>query len=94
MKELTGKIILKSSNLWRKFTVNEADIFDNVKLEKNLTLSLQISGVIWQLNFKCFNNVRILHKQTRFYHGNKTIVDEWIKRCAPPSPVCLDFLEV
>ena len=40
MKELTGKIILKSSNLWRKSTVNEADIFDNVKLEKNLTLSL------------------------------------------------------
>ena len=35
-------------------------------------------GVNWQVKFQIFNKLQILHKQTRFYHGNKTTLDESI----------------
>ena len=54
MKELIGKIKLKSSNLLRIITNNELIFLMNVKLQINLTLSLQISGVNWQKNIQMF----------------------------------------
>ena len=50
MKELIRKIKLKSSNLPRKITLNEVDIFDELQL--SLTLSLRTSGVNWQVKFQ------------------------------------------
>ena len=54
MKELIGKIKLKSSNLLRIITNNELIFLMNVKLQINLTLSLQISGVNWQKKIQMF----------------------------------------
>ena len=54
MKELIGKIKLKSSNVLRIITNNELIFLMNVKLQINLTLSLQISGVNWQKKIQMF----------------------------------------
>ena len=47
----------------------------SVKLQMNLTLSLQTSGENWQVKFGMLQ-LRILNEQIRFYHGNKTTLDE------------------
>ena len=46
----------------------------SVKLQMNLTLLLQTSGVNWQVKFEMLQ-LRIQHEQIRFYHGNKTTLD-------------------
>ena len=42
MKELIGKVKLKSSNLPRKITVNKVDLFDQTKIVHEFNFSLQI----------------------------------------------------
>ena len=50
VKELVGKVKLKSSNLPRRISVSDIDVFNKrIKLQMNLTVSLQASGVNWQV---------------------------------------------
>ena len=53
MKELIGKIKLKSSNLPKKELLSLKLIYlMDVKLQMNLTLSLQAPGVNWKVKFQ------------------------------------------
>ena len=67
-----------SWNLPRRITVEEVDIFDERKIANEFNSLFMNKGVNWQVKFQIFNKLQILHKQTRFYHGNKTILDESI----------------
>ena len=69
MKELVGKIKLKPSNLPRRITVSEVDIFDERKIVSEF-------NAFFYKHRDYLNNPRILDKQSRFYHGNKTTLDE------------------
>ena len=53
MEELIGKIKLKSSNLPKKELLSLKLIYlMDVKLQMNLTLSLQAPGVNWKVKFQ------------------------------------------
>ena len=52
MKELVEKIKPKSSTIQEEFLSIELVFLMNVKLHMSLTLSLQTSGVNWQVKFQ------------------------------------------
>ena len=51
MKELIGKMTLKSSNLPRKITVNKVDLFDQTKIAHEFNYFFTNIGKTWQVKF-------------------------------------------
>ena len=52
MKELIGKMTLKSSNLPRKITVNKVDLFDQTKIAHEFNSFFTNIGKNWQVKFQ------------------------------------------
>ena len=52
MKELIGKVTLKSSNLPRQITVNKVDLFDETEIVHEFnSLFLDLGKKPWQVKF-------------------------------------------
>ena len=61
MKELIGKVTLKSSNLSRKITVYKVDLFGETKIAHELNSFFINVGKTWQVKFKMFYPIRTLY---------------------------------